>query len=426
MKKTARKKDLHQATIAAQRFLPMVGVMFALRRGLREFVLDAGMQTLATLLEQERTDACGTRYQHDGDRRAFRNGHAPGELVLGGRRVSVPRPRARTVEGREVELPSWRVFADEDPLTQRAVEQMVVGVATRKYKRSLEPLPVDADERGASKSAVSRRFVAATAQHLDEWLKRDLAPLRIAALMLDGLPVGEHMVLIALGIDESGRKHVLGMCEGATENTAACKALVGDLVDRGLPTERSILVVIDGSKALAKSIRHYFGEYAFIQRCQVHKKRNVVDHLPEHMRSSVRATLGQAYALRDADRAMQMLENLARSVAKDHPSAAASLREGLAETLTVVRLALPSLLAKTFATTNPVENLNSSVRHTSRNVKRWRDGTMILRWVALSLREAEQRFHRIAGYASMAFLLNALRDNDARIQQSIDAKKNAA
>ena len=364
--------------------------------------------------------------KHDSARQAFRSGHAKGELVFGGRRVSVSRPRARTVGNDEVVLPSWKQFADEDPLTHRVVEQMMLGVATRKYKRSLEPLPFQVQERGTSKSAASRHFVAATTRNLDEWLRRDLSKLRIAALMIDGITVGEHLVLVALGIDEDGYKHVLGLREGATENATACKALLGDLVDRGLPQERSLLAVIDGAKALTCAVRSYFGDYALIQRCQFHKKKNVVDHLPDHMHSSVRAVIAQAYKLRNAGTATQTLENLARSIAKDYPSAAGSVREGLAETLTVVTLGLPALLARTFSTTNPLENVNGSIRQTCRNVKRWRDGSMILRWTSAALREAEQRFHRIPGYKAMPFLLNALRENDAHLQRVIDDKKKTA
>src|SRR6266568_2178689 len=384
MKKIARKKVVRQAAIEAQqRWLPLMGMMLTLRRGLRE-------------------------------------------LVLEGRRVSVARPRARTVDESEVVLPSWKQFGDEDPLSQRVVEQMLMGVATRKYKRSLEPLPFEVKERGTSKSAASRHFIAATTQNLDEWMKRDLGKLRIAGLMIDGLSVGEHMVLVALGIDEGGHKHVLGMREGATENSTACKGLLGDLVDRGLCQERSLLVVLDGAKALTSAVRRYFGEYALIQRCQFHKKKNVVEELPDHMHASVRATMCKAYKLRNVGTATQMLENLARSIAKNYPSAAGSLREGLAETLTIVKLGLPPPLARTFSTTNPLENVNGSIRQTCRNVKRWQDGTMIRRWTALALREAESHFHRIPGFAAMPFLLNALRDNDARVQQIIDEQKKAS
>jgi transposase-like protein len=263
---------------------------------------------------------------------------------------------------------------------------MVIGVSTRKYRRALEELPPKVKARGTSKSALSRRFVAATQKELATWLGRDLSSLDLAALMIDGLAFGaERVVLIALGIDTSGKKHVLGIHEGATENAAACGALLDDIIARSVATKGSKLFVIDGSKALVKAIRDRFGERALIQRCQVHKKRNVRGHLPDYMRSSVRATMSQAYQTSDAVRATKLLENLARSLDTEHPSAAASLTE----TLKVVRLGLPQQLCRMRSTTNAIENLNSTARDVYRRVKRWRSGEMILRWTCAAMREAE-------------------------------------
>jgi transposase-like protein len=425
VKKAARKKRKGQeeSAIAEQKLLPMAALMFTLRRGLREFTAEVGMQALTALMEQERTELCGPRYKHVEGRQASRAGHAAGELVMGGRRVSVRRPRVRSVEGKEVELPSWAQFASEDPLTNRAVEEMVVGVSTRKYKRALEEVPSELKTRGTSKSAVSRRFVAATMSEMERWMQRSLEQLELASILIDGLAFRDHVILVALGVDRNGRKHVLGLHEGATENAAACSALLDNLVERGVRTDRSKLFVIDGSKALAKAIRDRFGDRALIQRCQVHKKRNVREHLPEYMRSSVSATMSQAYGTRDVTRATKLLENLARSLDTDHPGAAASLREGLAETLTVLRLGLPESFARTFSTTNAIENLNGTARRICRNVTRWRDGTMIVRWTCAAMQEAETNFRRVLGFkAGMPFLLNALQKNDARIEQKIDEK----
>jgi transposase-like protein len=260
-----------------QAMLPLLGVLATVKNGLYDLVIGAGLRVLEALLEQERIELCGPRYRHNREREVVRWGYDEhAELVLGGRRVGVKRPRARSKSGKEVPLPSWEQFSAEDPLLTRAVEQMLVGVATRKYKRSLEPLPAGVSERGTSKSAVSRRFVEATEAQLEKWLAEPLGDFAIAVLMLDGIVCGAHTVLVALGIDEQGYKRVLGVCEGATENAAACTALLSNLVDRGLRTDRSILVVIDGSKALAKSVRDVFGNRALIQRCQVHKKSNVL------------------------------------------------------------------------------------------------------------------------------------------------------
>jgi transposase-like protein len=327
--------------------------------------------------------------------------------------VRVNRPRARTLDGREVALPSWRAFADEDPLYERAVEQMVVGVSTRKYHRSLEPIPDEPRARGASKSAVSRRFVAATETQMGQWLARDLADLDLAVLMLDGVYVADHVMLVALGIDVDGNKHVLGVREGATENAAATTALLVDLRERGLRFDRTVLVVIDGSKALAKAVRDVFGARALVQRCQAHKARNVLDQLPEEARPSVRQAIRQAYRAGDVDRAKKQLLNLARRLRDEHPGAAASLEEGIDETLTVMRLAIPDPLARRLSTTNIVENLIGSVRTMSHRVKRWRGGRMILRWTVTAVADAASRFRRVIGARDgMAKLLRALAAHD--------------
>jgi putative transposase len=345
---------------------------------------------------------------------------------MGGRRVQVRRPRART-DDRELELPTWKQFSSEDPLGARALEEMVIGVSTRKYRRALEDLAPEVKERGTSKSAVSRRFVAATQKELAMWLGRDLGNIDLAAIMIDGLAFSdERVVLIALGIDRVGKKHVLGIHEGATENTAASGALLDDIIARGVPTKRSMLFVVDGSKALVKAVRERFGERALIQRCQVHKKRNVRDHLPEYMRSSVSATMSQAYQTCDVVRATKLLENLARGLDGEHPSAAASVREGLAETLTVVRLGLPQPLCRVLATTNPIENLNSTAREVCRRVKHWRSGEMVLRWTCAAMREAETKFRRVHGFkGGMPSLVDALQRNDERIDGNLDEANEA-
>jgi len=410
MKKTARKKD--DAKVGSPPMVLALGEI--IRHELREFVVAAGMTALAVLLEGERTGVCGPRYLHQPERGARRAGYAPGELVLGGRRASVQRPRARTLDGHEVALPSWTTFAAEDPLHERALEQMLIGVSTRKYRRSLEAVPNDVATRGTSKSAVSRRFVATTKAQMGSWLGRDLGELDLAVLMLDGVHVEEHVLLVALGIDTDGNKHVLGIREGATENATATTALLADLRDRGLRTDRKILVVLDGAKALAKAVRDVFGACALIQRCQAHKARNVLDQLPEDLRPSVREALRQAYRSGDAGRAKKLLTNLARRLRDKHPGAAASMEEGLDETLTVMRLGLPRNLERVLSTTNAIENLIGSVRILGRRVKRWRDGRMILRWTVTAVTDAATRFRRIAGARqSMAKLVLALRTHDA-------------
>lgn len=411
MKKTDKKRAVTQE---ARALALVAGVAATVREGLHELVVRSGLGVVAAMFEADREALCGRRYEHS-EHAAHRAGHVTGELAMGGRRVQMKRPRVRSVSGRELQLPTWEEFAGMDPLGERAYEQMLIGVATRKYARSLEPVGAGVETRGTSKSAVSRRFVAASAARVDKELARPFGDLRLAAVMIDGIHFGEHVVLIALGIDESGNKQVLGLREGATENAASCTALITNLVERGLDTTRSLLIVIDGGKALRKAVREVFGKRALVQRCQVHKKRNVLDQLPDRMRGSVSAALSQAYASRDKAQAQRLLNNLERRLGKEHPGAAASLREGLEETLTVIGLNLPRALERTLATTNPIENLNSLTRRTCGRVRRWRSGEMILRWMTAATSEATKGFRRLKGHAGMPLLLAWLRRHDAAI-----------
>ena len=426
MKDTARRRARSQETKSPEGQLVLAAMLDA-RASLHDAIVTAGMSVLGAMLEEDRSRICGPRYAHDPSRRAVRAGHVAGELAMGGRRVRVPRPRARGVDGREVPLSTWGRFACDDPLTPRAVEQMVLGVSTRNYDRSIEPAPAGMATRGTSKSAVSRRFVDATRELLAEMMGRDLRTLAIRVVMIDGIYVGEHVVLVALGIDETGKKHILGLDEGATENATVCTGLLADLVARGIDPKRGTLFVIDGSKALHKAIRATFGTCAVFQRCQVHKRRNVLDHLPEERRDAVGQAISTAYRCRDAARAKRMLEGLARQLERKHPAAAASLREGLDETLTIMRLDLPEHLARTLSTTNAIEFVNSRIRKTTHNVTRWEGGTMILRWLAVALDEAAKTFRKLRGHAGMPKLVDALRAHDAATEsKSVDPVTKAA
>jgi putative transposase len=398
------------------------------REALFDTVVVSGLEYVAEVLEEERTALCGPRYQHDPQRHALRAGSASSSLSLGGRRVEVERPRVRSIHGRELLLPSWQLWSARDPLERRAIEQMLVGVSTRRYTRSLEPLPSEFKVRGVGKSAVSERFVVGTERKLAALLERKLGGLQLVAVMIDGVRFADHVVLAAVGIDLSGAKHVLGLREGATENAAACKALLADLIERGLHTERTLLFVIDGAKALHRALTDTFGERALIQRCRQHKKRNVTEALPERMRSSVLSAMSQAYATRDRKRARRLLEHLARRLEPEYPSAAGSLREGLDETLTVMRLDLPESLERVLSSTNLSENLFSRVREIARRVKRWQGGTMILRWTAAGVLEAERSFRKIAGYRALPKLVAALRVRDLAIERErrVDNGRKAA
>ena len=280
-------------------------------------------------------------------------------------------------------------------------------MSTRRYAGTLDPVPADVTEWATSSSAVSRRFVALSTKRLQGFLSRPLGELDLRVVCIDGKVFRDHCMVIALGLDTQGRKHVLGLREGATE-TAAVTGLLSDLVTRGLPTDRTLLFVIDGATGLRRAITDVFGSRGVVQRCQVHKWRNVIGHLPERLHASVGKALRDAWNLDSADRAARVLKRLAGSLEHDHPGAAASIREGLDETLTVQRLGLTGALQRTLRTTNIIENLNGSVEHYSRNVKHWRGGQMIQRWVASALVEAEKHFRRVRGYRDLQHLVGAL------------------
>jgi putative transposase len=396
------------------RHLPLVDLLVDTRTELFELAMRSGLRVFTTMLEEDRTAICGPRYAHQPDRPASRAGTTPSEVVLGGRKVAIQRPRVRTADG-EIPLPTFQTMAETDPLDRRVVEQMLVGVATRQYARSLEPLGTDMESRGTSKSAVSRRFVTKTRAQLETWQAAPLDALALVGLLLDGVHVGEHCLIVALGLAADGSKHALGIWEGSTENAAVCQSLLSNLQSRGLRTDRSLLVLLDGSKALRKAVRDTFGDVALVQRCQIHKLRNILDHLPERQRPWVKAIVQRAYRSADVATAKRLLQDLARRLDTDHPSAAESVREGLEETVTIVALGLSDALRRSLSTTNAIESLISRTRHVKRNVKRWRGGQMVLRWVAAGALEAVKGFRRLRGYKEMPTLVTALRARDQQL-----------
>lgn len=399
---------------ATQRHLPLVDLLIDTRAELQELMIASGLKVLHAMLEADRVALCGPWHAHRADRSASRAGHVPSEVVLGGRKVQIRRPRVRGA-GKEVALPTFGAFADVDPLNRRVVEQLLVGVATRQYARSLEPIPADLVSRGTSKSAVSRRFVAQTAAQLEVWRSTPLDGLDLVALVVDGVHVADHCVVVALGIAADGRKHALGVWDGSTENATVCQGLLANLQSRGLRTDRSLLVILDGSKAVRKAVRATFGDAALVQRCQIHKLRNVLEHLPERQRAWVRAILRRAYRSDQVATARRLLQDLVRRLDDVSPSAADSLREGLDETLTILSLGLSERLRRSLATTNAAESLVSRTRHVKRNVKRWRGGKMVVRWVTAGVLEAVKGFRRLKGHADMPTLVAALRARDRQL-----------
>jgi len=377
---------------------------------LQELVMATGLAVFEAMLEEDREALCGPAGRWQGAQRtAYRYGHEQGRVVLGGRKVQLSRPRVRSVEGEELPLPSWVAMRQEDPLDERAVEQMVVGVSTRQYARSLEGgLPESRSSCSVSRSSVSRRFVARTRQQIARRLSESLEGRDFPVLMIDGTFLGDHVLLVALGIEADGSKRVLGVVEGSSESEQAGRALLRDLLDRGLPVERMRLFVVDGGKGVRAAIRKVFAGWSLVQRCQIHKLRNVIAHLPDSKHSWARTVIRKAWAAGSVEQARKQLVSLAEQLKEEHPGAAASLREGLEETLTIIGLRVSATLSSSLRSTNPIENLNSALKHLARRVKRWRGGTMALRWAVTGILEAEKRFRRIKGYRDLPALSIAL------------------
>jgi putative transposase len=383
-----------------------------MREGLLAASTAVGLEVMAELMAAEVTDLAGPKGKHDPARVAKRHGSQDGTVTLGGRRVPVRRPRVRTVGDDEHELPvaSYQAFVSADLLADGVVARMLAGLSTRGYPVGLEPVgtAVEQAATGTSRSAVSRRFVTATAERLTELLDRPLDEQRWLVVFLDGFGMGEHLLVGALGVTADGTKIPLGVVEGTTENTAVCTRLVTGLRDRGLDAERGVLFVLDGGKALAAAVRGVFGAKALIQRCRRHKERNITDHLPEAERPLIQRRLRSAWATPDAEQAQHELDQLARGLARQRPGAAASLREGLAETLTVNRLGVGGKLLQTVESTNPVESMIEIVRDHAGRVKRWSSGEMALRWAAAGMLAAEAQFRRVKGYQELPALAVAL------------------
>ena len=380
------------------------------KEGLLALAVGAGLQVMGTLMEESVTVLAGPKGKHDPERTAVRHGHEQGSVPLGGRRIPVQRPRVRAADGSgELPVAAYELFSQTEVLGRLALERMLHGLSTRRYPLGLEPVGTGVEQAasGTSKSAVSRRFVAMTQTALAELLAADLSTLDLVCLMVDGVHFGEHTCVVALGIDLDGTKHPLALVEGSTENATLARELLTGLRERGLDTTRPILCVLDGAKALRRAVLDVF-DHPVLARCQLHKLRNVRDRLPERLRGPVEHRMRAAYHAPSALDAEAQLEALARELDKTHPGAAASLREGLAETLTVLRLGVPPTLARTLRSTNPIESMISICREHAGNVKRWQDGTMALRWCAAGMVEAGKQFRRVNGYLHLPALRAAL------------------
>ncbi len=376
------------------------------------FCLAAGIEALGTMMEKDAEEACGPRHARVAGRRGHRWGRTHGKIGFHGGRVELERPRVRGLEGKELALPSWERAVEEDWLGRWAMNLMLINVSTRKIRRAVRlpegdvPAPAGA---GVSKSAASRHFVALSAQRMKDWMASDLSALDLLVVQIDGIHITEHLVLVAaIGIDGEGVKHPLGLIEGATESAAVVQALIDNLLERGLDPAVPRLFIIDGSKALSRAIRRSFGKHTPIQRCQIHKARNIMERLPPSLHASVRRTLRQAWELDDVAKAERLIRNLAHRLERDAPGVSNSILEGLDEILTVSRLGLRSELRRSLACTNIIENMMGTVRRVSRNVKNWQSASMALRWTAAAMLEANKGFRRLKAYKQLPCLRSAL------------------
>ena len=406
--------ELRQAMPETVR-VSMAEIAEDMREGLLALAVGTGLQVMQTIMAEDVTAVCGPRGKHDPARTAVRHGTEAGSVTLGGRRVPVTRPRMRSADGAsEVPVPSYELFSSTEILGRMAMGRMLSGLSTRRYGDGLEPVGqrIERAATSTSKPAISRRFVAATETALAELLAADLSGLDLVALMIDGVHFGGHLCVVALGIGIDGTKHPLALVEGCTENTTTVTELLVGLRERGLDTSRPIFIGIDGAKALRAAVVRVF-DHPVIGRCQLHKIRNVSDKLPDHLASTVAKRMRRAYHAESALAAQAQLEALAKELERTHPGAAASLREGMAETLTVLRLGVPPTLARTLRSTNSIESMISIARTHSRNVKNWQNGQMALRWCAAGMAEAGKQFRRVNGRLHLPALRTALDEHVA-------------
>jgi putative transposase len=409
----AMKTNITTATALPPAVLSPVGkAMEEVSASFDRFCLAAGMEALGEMMEKDAADACGPRHSRAEARRGYRWGRTRGKVGFHAGKIDVERPRVRDFAGRELVLASWEHAMAEDWLGKWAMNLMLLNVSTRKFRRAVRlpegDVPAPAGS-GVSKSAASRHFVALSAARLREWLAADLSGLDLLVVQIDGIHIAEHLILVAaIGIDAQGIKHPLALIEGATENAAVAQALIDDLIERGLDPVVPRLFIIDGSKALSRAIRRSFGRHTPIQRCQIHKARNIMERLPKSLHASIRRALRQAWELDDAAKAERLIRNLAQRLEREAPGVSGSLLEGLDEILTVTRLGLPAELRRSLACTNIIENMMGTVRRISRNVKHWSSASMALRWTAAAMLEAKKGFRRLKAYKQLPTLRAAL------------------
>ncbi len=360
-------------------------------------------------MDQDVKAVAGPKGKHDANRTAYRHGYQGTTVPMGNQRVAIERPRVRsTLTNEELPIPSYEAFANDDELLETALNRMLYGMSSRDYQHGIEDNTDVVGTSGTSKSAMSQRFIKASAKEAEKVLSCRFDDESFPVIMIDGVGFGDYTAIVAMGINRDGHKIIMGLCIGSTENAQVCRDLLTDLMDRGLPYEDSIWAIIDGSKALRKAPKEIFGCKVLIQRCQVHKMRTVIDYLPKHKRDWVKRRLRKAWTAETAEEATRQLHSLATSLQTEFPDAAASLREGLEETVTILRLNIPGLLQTSLRSTNSIESVFSMVAQNIKNVKNWKNGTMVQRWACSVLLHAESRANRVKGYRSIGILISEI------------------
>jgi putative transposase len=397
---TSAKASAKKESVTIQYELPMSELIDGLGADIERFSAEIGLRVIQRVMEAEIASRIGSH----GRQSNYRHGTQSGYVIFGGRKVTLQRPRMRQVNGSECQLKSYRAFQSDGRMQQAVARQLIRQCSTRNYARAIDDC---LKGYGIDKSSVSRHWKAASAEELQQLCTRPI-PTRLVALLIDGKHLRNDCVVVALGVDPEGKKHVLGLWHGATENATVVRDLLADLVERGLESNRPILVVIDGAKALRKAVGEVFGSNALVQRCRIHKRRNVLDYLNEEHKSQASLRLRAAWSESDPVKAEAELRKTVRWLRCISPSAARSLEEGLEETLTVNRLGLKEHLLKSLSSTNLIESCFSHTQSLICRVKRWRDGQMFLRWMGASLLVAESNFRKVRGFQQIPLLIAAL------------------
>lgn len=416
-KANGKVREIGDGSVLLELPLPVAGIIESLPEAIRELAQEAGLLLMSAAMESECEMIAGPKDSKNPLRTANWWGSDLSPVYYDKQKVLIDRPRLRGKDNKEIPLATFQAFRDPKSMRSLVMKNMVLGISSRNYEEVVEGF---IKGYGIKKSSVSRHFVKATAEEMREFLERDLSGLDLIAIFIDGIEFKGHLLVVALGLDKGGRKHVLGLWQGATENATLCASLLEDMARRGLNVEKDYLFVLDGSKALRSAVAKMFGTDATVQRCQQHKRRNVLDHLPKEHQHAIDARISAAYNMADYDDAKKSLELTVKYLEKLNPSAAASLKEGLEETLTVHKLGVTGLLRKTLQTTNPIESCFSVTRTITGRVKRWRGDDMVQRWAIAALLRAEKKFKRVKGYKEIPKLFAALQ------QKSLDGKEAAA